>query len=64
AALYAQQGDAVEAKRIQAAAGQVAAAPGKKAAGNGMGGALLNGAVGLAQFLAPLAMKALVPMGL
>jgi hypothetical protein len=29
-----------------------------------MGGALLTGAVGLAQFLAPLAMKALVPMGL
>ncbi|MEY4352389.1 MAG: hypothetical protein RLZZ609_630 [Cyanobacteriota bacterium] len=64
AALYAQQGDAVEAKRIQSAASQVAAAPGKKSAGNGMGGALLNGAVGLAQFLAPLAMKALVPMGL
>ena len=33
-------------------------------AGNGMGGALLTGAMGLAQFLAPLAMKALVPMGL
>jgi len=64
AALYAQQGDAVEAKRIQEASRQVAAAPGKKPAANGMGSALLTGAVGLAQFLAPLAMKALVPMGL
>lgn len=64
AALYAQQGDAVEAKRIQEASRQVAAAPGKKPSANGMGSALLSGAVGLAQFLAPLAMKALVPMGL
>lgn len=64
AALYAQQGDPAEAKRIQAAARQLTSSPGKKPAGNGMGGALLTGAVGLAQFLAPLAMKALVPMGL
>ena len=39
-------------------------APARKAGGNGMGSALLSGAVGLAQFLAPLALKALVPMGL
>jgi len=64
AALYAQQGDGEEAKRISEASRQLATAPGKKPAGNGMGGALLTGAVGLAQFLAPLAMKALVPMGL
>lgn len=64
AALYTQQGDAEEAKRITEASRQLATAPGKKPAGNGMGGALLTGAMGLAQFLAPLAMKALVPMGL
>jgi tetratricopeptide (TPR) repeat protein len=64
AALYAQQGDGEEAKRISEASRQLATAPGKKPAGNGMGGALLTGAMGLAQFLAPLAMKALVPMGL
>lgn len=64
AALYTQQGDVEEAKRITEASRQLATAPGKKPAGNGMGGALLTGAMGLAQFLAPLAMKALVPMGL
>jgi tetratricopeptide (TPR) repeat protein len=64
AALYARQGDGAEAQRIQEAARLVANAPNKKPTGNGMGGALLSGAVGLAQFLAPLAMKALVPMGL
>jgi uncharacterized protein YjbI with pentapeptide repeats len=64
ASLYAQQGDGEEARRITEASRQLATAPGKKPAGNGMGGALLTGAVGLAQFLAPLAMKALVPMGL
>jgi hypothetical protein len=64
AALYERQGDGEQAKRIQDAARQVAAAPAKKAAANGMGGALLSGAMGLAQFLAPLALKALVPMGL
>jgi tetratricopeptide (TPR) repeat protein len=64
AALYAQQGDTAEAKRIQAAARKLGETPGKKPAGNGMGGAILTSAVGLAQFLAPLAIKALVPMGL
>jgi len=64
AALYERQGDKEEAKRIQEAARQVGAAPAKKTSGNGMGGALLSGAMGLAQFLAPLALKALVPMGL
>jgi tetratricopeptide (TPR) repeat protein len=65
AELYARQGDKEEAKRILAAANQVGAAPGKKASGNGMGSALLSGAVGLAQALAPLAIKALaqVPLG-
>ncbi|MEB3155825.1 MAG: pentapeptide repeat-containing protein [Cyanobacteriota bacterium] len=66
AELYARQGDQEEARRIQAAAVQVGAAPARKAGGNGMGSALLNGAVGLAKVLAPLAIKALaqVPMGL
>jgi uncharacterized protein YjbI with pentapeptide repeats len=62
AALYARQGDKEEAQRIQAAANQVGAAPAKKASANGMGSALLSGAVGLAQYLAPLALKALVPL--
>ncbi|MFM9047766.1 MAG: pentapeptide repeat-containing protein, partial [Cyanobium sp.] len=64
AALYARQGDPEEAKRITEASRQLGTTPEKKPAGNGMGGALLTGALGLAQFLAPLAMKALVPMGL
>lgn len=63
AALYERQGDKAEAQRIQEAARQVGAASAKAPGGNGMGGALLSGAVGLAQFLAPLALKALVPMG-
>ena len=64
AALFERQGDTDQAKRIQEAARQVGAAPAKKPAANGMGGALLSGAMGLAKFLAPLALKALVPMGL
>jgi tetratricopeptide (TPR) repeat protein len=64
AALYERQGDKEEARRILAAANQMGVAPGKKPGGNGMGSALLSGAVGLAQFLAPLALKALVPLGL
>ncbi|MFN9631184.1 MAG: pentapeptide repeat-containing protein [Cyanobacteriota bacterium] len=66
AVLYERQGDKAEAQRIQEAARQVGAAPAKRQAGNGMGGALLDGAVGLAKMLAPLAplaLKALVPMG-
>jgi tetratricopeptide (TPR) repeat protein len=64
AALYAQGGDTAEAQRIQAAARKLGEVAGRKPAGNGVGGALLTSAVGLAQFLAPLAIKALVPMGL
>ena len=63
AALYERQGDKEEAQRILAAATQVGAAPAKTSAANGMGSALLSGAMGLAQYLAPLAIKALVPMG-
>ena len=62
AALYERQGDKEQARQILAAAKQVGAAPGKTSAANGMGSALLSGAMGLAQYLAPLAMKALVPM--
>lgn len=64
AALYERQGDKEEARRIQAAAKQMGVAPAPKPGGNGMGSALLSGAMGLAQYLAPLALKALVPMGL
>ncbi|MFN9622018.1 MAG: pentapeptide repeat-containing protein [Cyanobacteriota bacterium] len=64
AALYARQGDKEEARRIQEAAKQMGVAPARKPGGNGMGSAMLSGAMGLAQFLAPLALKALVPMGL
>jgi len=63
AALYERQGDLEEAKRIQQTAIKVGATPEKKPGGNGLGGALLSGAVGLAQYLAPLAIKALVPLG-
>ncbi|MFN9547549.1 MAG: pentapeptide repeat-containing protein [Cyanobacteriota bacterium] len=64
AALYERQGDKAEAQRILEAARQMGVEPAKKASGNGMGSAMLSGAMGLAQFLAPLALKALVPMGL
>jgi tetratricopeptide (TPR) repeat protein len=65
AELYSRQGDKEEARRIQAAATEVGAAPARKPSANGMGSAILNGAVGLAKVLAPLAIKALaqVPMG-
>jgi hypothetical protein len=61
ASLYEKGGEQVQAKALNDAA-KALMTPGSKArGGNGIGGQLLSGAAGLAQSLAPLAVKYLVP---
>lgn len=63
AALYAARGEEAEAIQLRQAAKQLAAPPGQLAeGGNGIGSAALGGAMGLLQFLAPLAGKAFLPL--
>jgi tetratricopeptide (TPR) repeat protein len=63
ASLYAARGEDVEAKQLRQAAKQLNATPGQSAdGGNGIGSAALGGALGVLQFLAPLAGKALLPL--
>ena len=64
ASLYEQGGDVTTAQELRQVSGQLQKAPGKNRGGNGMGGQLINGAMGLATTLAPLAVKFLVPMAL
>ncbi|MEB3168275.1 MAG: pentapeptide repeat-containing protein [Synechococcaceae cyanobacterium] len=59
--LYAQGGDAAQAKALQQAAEALEKPAARPRGGNGMGGALLSGAASVIQGLAPLAMKFLVP---
>jgi uncharacterized protein YjbI with pentapeptide repeats len=62
AALYEQGGDRDQALQLRQAS-QTMLKPAKQAkGGNGLGGQLLSGALGLGQVLAPLALKFLVPM--
>jgi len=61
ASLYEQGGDATQAKALRDAAQALQTPAGRPKGGNGIGGALLSGAAGLASSLAPLAMKFLVP---
>jgi hypothetical protein len=61
ASLYEQGGDATQAKALREAAQSLAKSGSKPPGGNGIGGALLSGAAGLAQNLAPLALKFLAP---
>ncbi len=62
ATLYAQNGDAEQAKQLTAAAAALKAPKQTKDEGSGMGGQVLSGAAGFAQMLAPLAMKFLLPL--
>ena len=61
--LFAAQGDQVKADQLELASQRVYDEPEQNAAsGNGMGSALLSGALSAAQALAPIALKALMPM--
>lgn len=61
ASLYERGGDMAQAQQLRDAA-RALQAPGAKAkGGNGLGGALLSGAAGLASNLAPMALKFLAP---
>lgn len=63
ASLYAARGEEAEARQLREAAKQVAAPEAKPdGGGNGMGSAALGGALGVLQFLAPLAAKAFLPL--
>ena len=62
--LFADQGDTVKADQLLEASNRVYDTPGnpETPSGNGIGSALLNGALSTAQALAPIALKALMPM--
>ncbi len=63
ASLYAARGEEAEARQLRQAAKQLNTAPGQTAgSGNGIGSAALGGALGVLQFLAPLAAKAFLPL--
>jgi uncharacterized protein YjbI with pentapeptide repeats len=62
ARLYEQGGDQEQAKQLRQIGSTMLAPAKKEKGGNGLGGQLLSGAAGLAQVLAPLALKFLVPM--
>ena len=63
ASLYAARGEEAEARQLRQAARQVGADPSQpSASGNGIGSAALGGALGVLQFLAPLAAKAFLPL--
>jgi len=62
--LFAQQGDKVKADQLLNASQRVYDEPDNPGdpSGNGIGSTLLNGALSTAQALAPIALKALMPM--
>lgn len=62
--LFAKQGDAVKAEQLRLASTRVMEDQAKqqRPQGNGMGTALLSGALSAAQALAPIALRALAPM--
>ena len=62
--LFADQGDMVKADQLKQASARIYDSPDKQDAtnGNGVGSALLSGALSAAQALAPIALKALMPM--
>jgi tetratricopeptide (TPR) repeat protein len=62
ATLYAQSGDALQAKQLTEASAALLAPSKKKDEGKGMGGQMLSGAASFAQVLAPLAVKFLLPL--
>ena len=65
ASLYAQRGEVEQAEQLKLAAEKVAKAPESNTeAGNGVGSAAFSGILSAFQFLAPLAIKGLMPLGL
>jgi hypothetical protein len=64
AGLYRFQGEEQEAQALDQAAQQLRTPPGKAPGGNGLGSVMLGGALSALQLLAPLAAKALLPIGL
>ena len=61
--LFAEQGDQIKADQLQEASRRVhEPRPADAPSGNGIGSALLGGALSTAQALAPIALKALMPM--
>jgi tetratricopeptide (TPR) repeat protein len=63
--LYARMGDPIEAEQLKKASQLLLEDPkAPKKSGNGIGSQLVGGALAAFQFLAPLAAKALVPLGL
>lgn len=63
--LYARMGDPIEAEQLKKASQLLLEDPkAPKKSGNGMGSQLVGGALAAFQFLAPLAAKALVPLGI
>lgn len=64
ATLYDHQGEAPTAKQLRDAANRLTQPAAKEASANGMGGQLLGAAAAVVQLLSPLAVKALLPLGL
>ena len=64
ASLYRQRGEEVEARQLESAATQLLQPSNKPKGGNGVGSQILGGTLAALQFLAPLAAKSLMPMGL
>ena len=65
ASLYAQRGEVEQAEQLKLAAEKVDKAPESNTeAGNGVGSAAFSGILSAFQFLAPLAIKGLMPLGL
>ena len=62
--LFAEQGDTIKADQLEQASRRVYNSPDEPGAvkGNGVGSALLSGALSTAQALAPIALKALMPI--
>ena len=64
ATLYDHQGEAPTANQLRDAANRLTQPAAKEASANGMGGQLLGAAAAVVQLLGPLAVKALLPIGL
>jgi uncharacterized protein YjbI with pentapeptide repeats len=62
ASLYAQEGQQESSTQLKQAALKLDAKPDQEKGGNGLGPQIMGGAMGILQFLAPLAIKAFAPM--
>ena len=62
ASLFEQEGRPADSQQLREAAKKLEVEPAKPKGGNGLGPQLVSGAMGVLQFLAPLALKAFAPM--